>query len=419
MQFSLHPSLQDNQQAKRGKDIIATCVHCGFCSATCPTYQLLGDERDSPRGRIYLIKQLLQTNKAGATTQTHLDRCLTCRSCETTCPSGVKYGELLEIGRNLCNEKVPRKLSTKLMHFGLRQVLPSKQRFSVLLKTAQIFKHITPATLSDKFPDQVNTKQISIDRSSRDNTAINNTRRMILLSGCAQPSATPNTNIITQRVFQQLGISLVEAKRAGCCGAVNTHLDAKAQGKAEMRRNIDAWWPEIAAGAEAIVITASACGLMVKEYQHYLADDADYADKAKKVSALARDASEILINEDLSKLTINDDKTTVFHGPCTLQHGLPDGKSLVPVVEELLRKVGVNLVVSKDSHLCCGSAGTYSILQPRISQQLLQRKLTALQHDNPTQIVTANVGCQLHLASKSIIPVKHWIELFNTDSRIS
>lgn len=400
MQTNIHPDIAALPNAKEAEDILRSCVHCGFCNATCPTYQHFGDERDGPRGRIYLIKQLLETNEVSEKTQTHLDRCLTCRSCETTCPSGVKYGRLVDIGRGIIEQKVARSPSDRFIRWSLRKILPYPKRFGFLLFWGQLFRPLLTGKLKAKVPPK---KVASPWPASSHN------RKMIALAGCAQSLTTPNTNAASARVLDKVGITLVEAPKAGCCGAVDYHLGAHDDGLNAMRKNIDAWWPAIEAGAEAIVMTASGCGAMVKEYGELLADDPDYAEKAHRVAELTQDISEVLGEENLSQLKVREIKPTAYHCPCTLQHG----QQLKGGVEAILKKVGVPLTKTTDKHLCCGSAGTYSILQPETSQQLLDDKLDALSIGQPEQIVTANVGCQMHLETKADVPVKHWIELLD------
>lgn len=401
MRTQINVKYLDHPDIQEADSILRSCVHCGFCTATCPTYQELGDERDGPRGRIYLIKQMLETGDISEKSQTHLDRCLTCRSCETTCPSGVKYGRLAEIGRGIMEEQLERPFKQKVVRWLLRKVLPYPRRFGPLLRLGQLGRPILPAELKAKVP---------VKQSSLTWPQSHHTRRMLVLGGCAQSSATPNTNVIAARVLDKLGISLLTAPEAGCCGAVSYHLSAHEEGLAFMRRNIDAWWPEIEAGAEAIVISASGCGAMVKEYGEKLSKDSQYAAKAKRVSELAKDIGEILVKEDLTQLQLqNQGRKTAVHCPCSLQHG----QQLGGLVEQILQQAGIELTRTKDGHLCCGSAGTYSIQQPEMSQKLLSNKLEALTIENPEQIVTANVGCQLHLGSKSEVPVKHWIELLD------
>lgn len=400
MQTNIHPQFKDRKDVDEAEAILRACVHCGFCTATCPTYQLLGDERDGPRGRIYLIKKMLDTGEVTEATQTHLDRCLTCRSCETTCPSGVRYGRLIDIGRGILDEKVPRKGKDELTRKVLRKTLPNASLVGPMMKLGQSVRPLLPSSLKAKVP---------VKRPIGTLPSTQHDRTMLVLGGCVQKSATPMTNAAATRVLDKLGITLKEVAEAGCCGAVNYHLAAHDDGLAQMRNNIDAWWPHVEAGAEAIVISASGCGAMVKEYGELLSDDAAYAEKAAKISELSKDLSEILLTEDLSKLNIKTGKKTAVHCPCTLQHALKLDNS----VETILLKAGFDLAKTTDKHLCCGSAGTYSITQPEISQQLLDRKLDALTGDAPDQIVTANIGCQMHLGSKAKIPVKHWIELLD------
>ncbi|GGB98937.1 glycolate oxidase iron-sulfur subunit [Marinobacterium zhoushanense] len=395
--------LQHYQATPEGQEaeaILRTCVHCGFCTATCPTYQELNDERDGPRGRIYLIKQLLETDQVSDKTRTHLDRCLTCRSCETTCPSGVEYGRLVDIGRGLIEQKLQRPPSERLMRWGLRKILPYPARFGALLRAGQTFRPLLPDALKRKLPPK---RQASPWPQQRHD------RVMLALAGCAQSSAAPNTNAATARVLDRLGITLVEAPEAGCCGAVSYHLSAHEEGLDFMRSNIDAWWPAVEAGCEAIVMTASGCGAMVQEYGHLLCHDPAYADKAARISALTKDIGEILLAEDLSRLKTKAEGKIAVHCPCTLQHAMKQGG----VVEQVLKKAGFELAQTRDNHLCCGSAGTYSILQPQMSQRLLENKLNALTGDHPDRIVTSNIGCQLHLETRAEVPVQHWIELLD------
>ena len=401
MRTQINVKYLDYPDIQEADDILRTCVHCGFCNATCPTYQELGDERDGPRGRIYLLKQMLETGDVSEKSQLHLDRCLTCRSCETTCPSGVKYGRLAEIGRDIMEEQVSRPADQRLKRWLIRQILPYPNRFRFLLRLGQLFRSFLPRDLKDQVP----IKQITRPRPSQQHS-----RQMLVLEGCAQPSATPNTNNAAARILDKLGISLIAAPDAGCCGAVSYHLPSHEEGLAFMRRNIDAWWPYIDAGVEGIVISASGCGSMVKEYGEKLKHDDAYAAKAKHISALTRDLSEILIKEDLEKLVVKQtSRKTAVHCPCSLQHA----QQLGGHVEEILQRTGIELSKTQNGHLCCGSAGTYSLLQPKLSQQLLTNKIIDLTIDNPEQIVTANVGCQLHLGSHASIPVKHWIELLD------
>ncbi len=402
MQTNLADFIKNTAHGREADSILRACVHCGFCTATCPTYQLLGDELDGPRGRIYLIKQVLEGQPPSAKTQLHLDRCLTCRACETTCPSGVRYGRLVDIGRQVVEEQVQRPLSQRLQRAVLRAVVPYPERFATLLRTGQSVRALMPPALRTKIPPNKRAKPWPTGQHER---------KMLVLDGCAQPAALPNTNAAAARVLDRLGITVVRADGAGCCGALSHHLSQEGEASRFMRANIDAWWPHVEAGAEAIVMTASGCGVMVRDYGKLLADDPQYADKAARVTKLTRDLSEVLAAEDTAALSYRKAAPTnvAFHSPCTLQHG----QQLRGGIETLLEQAGYELTTVPDAHLCCGSAGTYSVLQPTLSQQLLENKLRALSSGAPACIATANVGCQMHLETRATIPVKHWIELID------
>ncbi|EKT4483601.1 glycolate oxidase subunit GlcF [Pseudomonas putida] len=399
MQTQLSKEARALPRAEEAESILRSCVHCGFCNATCPTYQLLGDELDGPRGRIYLMKQVLEGHEPTASTREHLDRCLTCRNCETTCPSGVKYHNLLDIGRAVVEDAVPRPLSERLMRGALRAVLPNPALFNTLLKTGKTLRPLLPRTLKDKIPARVPAAgPLPVARHAR---------HVIILEGCVQPTLSPNTNAATARVLDRLGVSTTIAKEAGCCGAVDYHLNAQEAGLQRARRNIDAWWPQINAGAEAIVLTASGCGAFVKEYGHLLQHDSVYAAKAARVSSLARDLVEVLRDEPIENLEVQADLRLAFHCPCTLQHA----QKLGGEVEGVLSRLGFHLTAVPDAHLCCGSAGTYALTQPELSRQLRDNKLNALESGAPQVIATANIGCQTHLDGAGRTPVKHWIEI--------
>lgn len=407
METAIAERFRDTPAGREANAILRTCVHCGFCTATCPTYQLLGDELDGPRGRIYLIKQVLEGQTPTRHTQQHLDRCLTCRACETTCPSGVRYAHLADIGRDIVEGLVKRPLRERLMRAGLRRIIPYPGRFRVLLYLGQLARPFLPGKLKRKVP------AIRTATAWPENVQ---TRNMLVLEGCAQKAATPNTNAAAARVLDRLGIRLIREPAAGCCGAVSYHLSAHDEGLDAMRRNIDAWWPHIAAGSEAILITASGCGATIKDYGHALKDDPAYADKAARVAALAKDICEVLVVEDLSPLQIHGaGRAIAFQSPCTLQHG----QRLAGVVESLLQQLGFRLTPIADGHLCCGSAGTYSALQPELAGLLLEDKLSSLQAGNPEVIATANVGCQLHLETSAKLPVRHWIELIDEAMQVA
>ncbi len=401
MQTNLADFIKHTREGEEADAILRACVHCGFCTATCPTYQLLGDELDGPRGRIYLIKQVLEGKQATSKTQTHLDRCLTCRSCETTCPSGVQYGRLADIGRKVVEHQVPRPLSQRVLRTVLKETLPRKWLFSPAMKVGQALRPLLPQALKNKVPKKQGASVWPTTQHER---------KMLLLDGCVQPSMAPNINAATARVFDALGVQLVVAPKAGCCGAIRHHLNDQDGGLDDMRRNIDAWWPYVEAGVEAIVMTASGCGVTVKEYGHLLAHDAAYATRAKRISDLTKDVSELLPDfESALRKHVNGkiNKRVAYHPPCTLQHG----QQIRGKVEGLLQSLGVDVQLCADSHLCCGSAGTYSVLQPQLSLQLRDGKLAHLAATNPEMIVSANIGCQTHLQSGTETPVRHWIEL--------
>ena len=403
MQTNLIESYKNTADGLEAESILRACVHCGFCTATCPTYQLLGNELDSPRGRIYLIKEMLEGAAVTDKTMLHLDRCLTCRSCETTCPSGVQYGRLVDIGRAIAEEKTRRGITQKVQRGLLRLVLPRPLIFNSALALGRLLRPLLPGGLAKKIPVAQHTKARPTARHARS---------MLVLEGCVQPGLAPATNVAAARVLDKLGISLFGAKQAGCCGAVSYHLNAHEDGLGYMRRNIDAWWPYVEQGAEAVVMTASGCGAMVKEYGHLLRNDPVYAVKAARISGLTRDLSEILAAEKDSLLRVLVPALrgkVAFHSPCTLQHG----QKITGAIKALLTQAGYELTQVADKHLCCGSAGTYSILQKELSQQLLRNKLDALQNGKPAQIASANIGCQTHLQSGTELPVRHWIELLD------
>ena len=409
MQTNLADFIKDTPEGREADSILRTCVHCGFCLATCPTYQLLGDELDSPRGRIYLIKQMLEGAPVTEKTQLHLDRCLTCRACESTCPSGVKYGHLVDIGRGIIEKKIGRKPMQALQRLGIRKVLPKPAIFGSLLKLGQTFRPLLPSQLQAAVPPA---------KSQAAWPAVRHARTMLVLEGCVQPSLEPNINAATARMLDKLGINLVRAEKAGCCGAVSYHLNAQEEGLDYMRRNIDAWLPYLDQGAEAIVMTASGCGVTVKEYGHLLRNDPVYAEKAARISLATKDISEImlaekdrladLLNANKASRKIQSEKLA-FHSPCTLQHG----QKITGVIEAILTTAGFELTPTPEKHLCCGSAGTYSILQKELSQQLLKNKVNALESGAPKMIATANIGCLMHLQSGTKTPVKHWVEILD------
>ncbi len=397
MQTSIDKTVKAAPGGRTADRILRTCVHCGFCNAVCPTYQLLGDELDGPRGRIYLIKQAMEGQPVTGRTRVHLDRCLSCLACETTCPSGVEYGRLLDIGRERVERQTARPWTERLLRRLLRGILPYPNRFEPLFRLGQTLRPWLPKRIGSAIPGR--TRRASWPTGQHG-------RKMLLLEGCVQPVIAPDINAAAARVLDRAGISLARALGAGCCGAISQHLAAPEEARDLMRRNIDAWWPHIQAGAEALVITASGCGVVVKDYGKHLAHDPRYREKARRVASLARDLSEVVVSEDLSLLSLSDRARVAFHAPCSLQHG----QKITGVVERILRGAGAALTAVPDAHLCCGSAGTYSLLQPELSQRLLKNKLQALEGGCPQWIATANIGCLNHLASAASVPVVHWIE---------
>jgi glycolate oxidase iron-sulfur subunit len=402
MQTNLADFIKGTPDGDEAEAILRACVHCGFCTATCPTYQLLGDELDGPRGRIYLIKQVLEGAEPTRKTQLHLDRCLTCRNCETTCPSGVKYGRLADIGRRVVEERVPRPPSDRIRRTMLKEFLPRTSLFKPAYGIGTALRPLLSKELQDK---------VQRPRAAGHWPTRAHARKMLVLEGCVQPAMAPNINAATARVLDALGVQLIAVPKAGCCGAVRYHLNDQAAGLDDMRRNIDAWWPYVEREeVEAIVMTASGCGVTVKEYGHLLAHDPDYAAKAGRISMLTRDLSEILpaFEEQLATAMRGKIQERVaFHPPCTLQHG----QQIRGKVEGVLRAAGVDVVLCADSHLCCGSAGTYSVLHPQMAHELRDRKLANLEATGAKEIVSANIGCMTHLQSGTDTPVTHWIEL--------
>lgn len=404
MQTELAPEFKGTPDGEEAEAILRKCVHCGFCTATCPTYQILGDELDGPRGRIYLIKQVLEGQEPTRATQLHLDRCLTCRNCESTCPSGVQYGHLVDIGRKVVDAKVPRPAGQGALRWALKEGLPSPL-FGPAMALGQSVRGLLPEKLKAKVPPREDAGAWPTRTHAR---------KVLLLAGCVQPSMAPNINSATARVLDAAGIQGVIAPKAGCCGAVKFHLNDQEGGKAQMRANIDAWWPLVERGeVEALVMNASGCGVTVREYGHMLKDDAAYAAKAARISALTRDLSELLpdLVPALKPRVKPPAGVVAYHPPCTLQHG----QKLRGGVETHLRALGFDIQVARnESHLCCGSAGTYSVLQPELAYQLRDRKLGHLRQLQPAAIVSANIGCITHLQSGSgATPVSHWVELLD------
>ncbi|MCB1928486.1 MAG: glycolate oxidase subunit GlcF [Rhodocyclaceae bacterium] len=407
MQTNLADFIKDTAQGQEAESILRACVHCGFCTATCPTYQLLGDELDGPRGRIYLIKQVLEGREFTASTQLHLDRCLTCRSCESTCPSGVQYGRLVDIGREVVEKRVARPAGQRAVRWLLKEFVPRASLFGASMALGRAVKPLLPQVLKAKVPDV---------RAPGRWPERRHPRRWIALAGCAQPAMAPSVNRAAARVLDAVGISLIEVAGAGCCGAVRYHLNDQPGGLDDARRNVDAWAPLLERGeVEGILMTASGCGVQVREYGHLLAGDARYRDRARQISESTLDLSELLTREVASLERVlqvrggGSGERISFHAPCTLQHG----QKIRGVVERLLLAAGYELTVVADAHLCCGSAGTYSLLQPELSMRLRDNKLAALGAGGPNRIASANVGCMTHLESAATVPVVHWIELID------
>jgi glycolate oxidase iron-sulfur subunit len=410
MQTNLAAEFKDTREGQQAEAILRKCVHCGFCTATCPTYQLLGDELDGPRGRIYLMKQVLEGAPVTRSTQLHLDRCLTCRNCESTCPSGVQYGHLVDIGRKIVEERVERPRGEKALRWLLKEGMTSAL-FGPALKLGQAFRPLLPAALKNKVPARSGAR--AHQWPTREHP-----RKVLMLLGCVQPAMMPNINSATARVLDVAGIQTLVADEAGCCGALRTHLNDVDGGLADMRRNIDAWWPLVegltsVGKVEAIVMNASGCGVAVKDYGHALAHDPDYAERAARVSALTRDLSELLPElVPLLKPRLREpaQRRLAFHPPCTLQHG----QQLRGGVETHLNALGFQVSLARsESHLCCGSAGTYSVLQPELAYQLRDRKLAQLEPLQAQAIVSANIGCIQHLQSGTATPVRHWVEVLD------
>jgi len=404
MQTQLAPEFQNTLIGQQAEAILRQCVHCGFCSATCPTYQLMGDELDGPRGRIYLMKQVFEGAEPTRKTQLHLDRCLTCRNCESTCPSGVEYGHLVDLGRKVVDAKVQRPLKERALRWALKEGLTSPL-FAPAMKLGQSVRGLLPAALKAKVPAPQNAGAWPQET---------HTRKVLMLAGCVQPAMMPNINSATARVLNACGIQVVVPPSAGCCGAVKFHLNDQVGGLDHMRHNIDVWWPWVEQGVEAIVMNVSGCGVTVKEYGHLLQHDAQYAAKARRISELTRDLSELLpmclpeLQKQLKPELVAQTGVLAYHPPCTLQHG----QQLKGGVEFQLGQLGFKLRVAEaESHLCCGSAGTYSVLQADTAYALRDRKLGHLKNLQATAILSANIGCITHLQSGADVPVRHWVEV--------
>jgi len=399
MQTRLQPALLATDAGREADSILRSCVHCGFCTATCPTFLLTGNELDSPRGRIYLLKEYLESGKATRITRTHLDRCLVCQSCETTCPSNVQYHRLLAIGHGMLAQDVAMPLSTRIRRGFLLAILGSPGLFAVLVRLGRLLAFLLPASLARQLPEKLRFDDITADSSE-------STRKVVLLQGCVQPSLSPDTVNATAVVLREMDIRCVRIRHESCCGAMHYHSGHQDIGLARARRLIDQLLAELDAGAEAIISTASGCGNFIKDYGSLFAHDDPYRIKAERVVHAVRDIGEFLASEDLSALNATGSQTLAFHSPCTLQHG----QQLGGVTEKLLKQLGFTLAPVSDSHLCCGSAGTYSLFQPAFAAELRRQKLQALEAGEADSIATANIGCQCHLAGGTSKQVRHWIE---------
>ena len=403
MQTELADFIRDTPQGHLAEEILRKCVHCGFCTATCPTYQLLGNELDGPRGRIYLIKQMVEGAEPTQRTQTHLDRCLTCRSCETTCPSGVEYGRLLDIGRDLIEQKVSRKWHERVIRKMLMIGIPNYLLTMPGFWFAHLVRPMLPSMLKKKLPPKGKVGKWPKSQ---------HIRKMVIHRGCIQRAAKPDINAAAARYLERQSISPIETNDV-CCGALGLHLGDRKFFDQYAKKNIDTWWEHIQNGAEAIVSTASGCGVTIKEYGDLFKDDPQYRDKAEKIASVVIDISEVEDQSDLQH-TNTQYRKVAFHSPCTLQHG----QKLSGCVENILKKNGFELTQVRDAHLCCGSAGVYSLLQPKISYELLDGKIATLEEDDPECIVTANIGCLMHLHSVSNVPVRHWLEIVAPEGHV-
>lgn len=403
MHVELPSSASPQTQLAEAKRIIESCVHCGLCTSACPTYELQDHELDSPRGRIYLIREMLQGGPVGDTTREHLDRCLGCRACETVCPSGVEYGHLIDLGRAEVEERAPRPAIQRWWRRLLRWGLSDTRKVRMGLAIAWAAKPLLPASLRKQVPPRPSAASWPTTRHAR---------IVLTLKGCVQPVLTPAHDASLATLLDRFGVSLLQITNSGCCGALDQHLGSSDEATDKMRRNIDAWWPLVEQGAEAIVLSSSGCGALVKEYGHLLSDDPAYADKARRVSELLRDPAELIENLwqqqvlELNPLSPGKEHLA-FQAPCSQQHGL----RVKGPVERILQRAGYRLTPVEEKHMCCGSAGTYSILQPELSDRLRQRKISNLMVGQPRTIASANIGCILHLQAVSPVPVQHWMEL--------
>ena len=396
----------DTPQGQRADAILRRCVHCGFCNATCPTFQLLGDELDGPRGRIYQIKAMLEGESNLDGTRLHLDRCLTCRACETTCPSGVKYSELVEIGREQLAIRLPRPRWQRLQRWALLAIVPVRKRFAAWVRLANPFNPLLPDRFRVPAPDPAGTSNWPTNTHAQE---------VLLLEGCVQAVLSPGIDRHLAYLLDHIGIRLRPVKQSGCCGAVPHHLDAPDSARQMARTNLDALLPELGPKSLGILISASACELELREYPQLLTEDPLYREKAQQLAERVLDPAALIAEHLVSDFEARFPGARVaLHEPCTLQHGLQRGGALAPLLETL----GYAVTPVRDGHLCCGSAGTYSLFQPELSQKLRGDKLENLLADAPDYIVTANIGCLHHLRAASPVPVRHWLELLQTKARV-
>lgn len=405
----------ENPKIARANEILRTCVHCGFCTATCPTYQVLGDELDSPRGRIYLIKDMLEKDRVpDARTVRHIDRCLSCLACMTTCPSGVHYMHLVDQAREYIEERYKRPFGDRAMRWILARILPYPTRFRLALLGARIgrpFARLMPDARLRAMLEMAPRHIPPVSRNDDPQTFSPEgprRKRVALMTGCAQKALNTDINDATIRLLTRLGCEVVVAEGAGCCGALTHHMGKTEESHATAARNIKAWAREMdRGGLDAIVINTSGCGTTVKDYGYMFRHEA-LAEDAARVSAIAMDVSEILMQLDLPGCGVPP-MTVAYHAACSLQHG----QKIKTYPKDLLKRAGFTVVEPADSHLCCGSAGTYNLMQPEISRQLKARKVRTLEARNPDVIAAGNIGCMMQIGSGTGIPVVHTVELLD------
>jgi len=421
MQTSFTSEQLEKRALSEANDVLRKCVHCGFCTATCPTYLLLGDELDSPRGRIYLIKDMLENDRPASEHITkHVDRCLSCLSCMTTCPSGVNYMRLIDTARIHVAKTYKRPFMDNLVRKMLQMVLPYPARFRLALTGARLFKGLAPvlaklpggkpmaamlALAPAKLPPRASTDEIFPH-----STFTGSRGRIALLKGCAQSVLDPGINDATIRLLGRRGIDVIMPKGEGCCGALVHHMGNEKKAITQAKANVDAWMAEVEGGGlDAIIITASGCGTTIKDYAHLLVDEGEYAEKAKIISGLAKDITEYLAAAPIEKMDKNFGIKVAYHSACSMQHG----QKIINQPKDLLRAAGFDVVDVPEGHICCGSAGTYNILQSEISTRLRDRKVANIKAIKPDIIATGNIGCMTQIATGTKIPIVHTIELLD------